>query len=104
ETPWVPLPIDEAPPPLPKDYNFPSTRPGGKEVRNFNASVINKNYAASQGLNYNWDLNCDGKIDSVYAHTTRMIDPGGGLAICYVLDPVSNKTGVGLVEIAKLGQ
>ena len=90
--PWARIPANPAETiPLPPTY-----KEAGVGARNFRVGITNRKLGrVPQGFRYNWDFDCDGKIDSFYGNVTRRIKSTGQVAACYVVDPVTQRTGVG---------
>lgn len=102
-TAWTEL--TDTPMPLPPNYDTP-----GNTLGVFRVGLSNLRYAAPQGLEFGWDFDGDGNFDGVYGNTVRELHPTlqakmstteGAFATCYVHDPATGATGVGIANIKR---
>jgi hypothetical protein len=94
--PWARVPANpnEALP-LPPGYTQ-----AGRGSRAFRVAVSNRRLGrVPQGFRFNWDFDGNTQIDSHYGNVVRRIQSAGQVATCYVIDPVSLRTGFGMEKV-----
>jgi hypothetical protein len=78
----------------------PTYREAGQGARAFRIAVGNLNMGkVPGGYEYNWDFNGDTQIDSWFGNTVRKISQVGNVAVCYVVNPATGQTGVGMKRV-----
>jgi hypothetical protein len=90
-------------PPLPSQPSVelpPSYAAAGRGARLFRVGIANvRDGRAPRGYRFDWDIEGDNAIDSQYGNVVRKIDPTGAVATCYVVDPVTGRTGAGMRRV-----
>lgn len=94
--PWARIPANPNENlPLPPGY-----REAGRGSRSFRVAVSNRRLGrVPQGFRFNWDFDGNLQIDSHYGNVVRRINGTGQVSTCYVVDPVSLRTGFGMEKV-----